>query len=83
MEKKSTAPTIAEQKQILEACVHKLDEVNVSILGMYPRISTKLPSSDYNNEELIAIELREDIYTLFIRLGNILVEVIRKEAGNE
>lgn len=83
MEKKSTAPTIAEQKQILEACVHKLDEVNVSILGMYPKLSTKLPKSDYSNEELIATELREDIYTLFIRLGNILVEVIRKEAGNE
>lgn len=83
MEKKSTAPTIAEQKQILEACVHKLDEVNDSILGMYPKLSTKIPKSDYNNEELIAIELREDIYTLFIRLGNILVEVIRKEAGNE
>lgn len=83
MKTSQTAPTIAEQKQILEACVHKLDEVNDSILGMYPKLSTKLPKSDYNNEELIAIELREDIYTLFIRLGNILVEVIRKEAGNE
>ena len=54
MEKKNTSPTVAEQKQILETCVHKLEEVNACILAMYPTLSTNLPLSDYTNEELIA-----------------------------
>ena len=62
MEKKTTAPTVAEQKQILETCVHKLEEVNACILAMYPTLSTNLPLSDYTNEELIAHELCEDIF---------------------
>ena len=60
MEKKNTSPTVAEQKQILETCVHKLEEVNACILAMYPTLSTNLPLSDYTNEELIAHELCED-----------------------
>lgn len=31
MEKKNTSPTVAEQKQILETCVHKLEEVNACV----------------------------------------------------
>lgn len=38
MEKKNTSPTVAEQKQILETCVHKLEEVNACILAMYPTL---------------------------------------------
>ena len=67
MEKKNTSPTVAEQKQILETCVHKLEEVNACILAMYPTLSTNLPLSDYTNEELIAHELCEDIFSDFIR----------------
>ena len=37
MEKKNTSPTVAEQKQILETCVHKLEEVNACILAIIPR----------------------------------------------
>ena len=83
MEKKNTAPTVAEQKQILETCVHKLEEVNACILAMYPTLSTNLPLSDYTNEELIAHELCEDIFSDFIRFGHILIEVVRKEVVYE
>ena len=38
MEKKNTSPTVAEQKQILETCVHKLEEVNACIMAMVKRI---------------------------------------------
>ena len=75
MEKKNTSPTVAEQKQILETCVHKLEEVNACILALYPTLSTNLPLSDYTNEELIAHELCEDIFSDFIRFGHILIEV--------
>ena len=83
MEKKNTSPTVAEQKQILETCVHKLEEVNACILAMYPTLSTNLPLSDYTNEELIAHELCEDIFSDFIRFGHILIEVVRKEVVYE
>ena len=82
-EKKNTSPTVAEQKQILETCVHKLEEVNACILAMYPTLSTNLPLSDYTNEELIAHELCEDIFSDFIRFGHILIEVVRKEVVYE
>ena len=83
MEKKNTSPTVAEQKQILETCVHKLEEVNACILAMYPTLSTNLPLSDYTNVELIAHELCEDIFSDFIRFGHILIEVVRKEVVYE
>ena len=83
MEKKNTSPTVAEQKQILETCVHKLEEVNACILAMYPTLSTNLHLSDYTNEELIAHELCEDIFSDFIRFGHILIEVVRKEVVYE
>lgn len=50
---------------------------------MYPTLSTNLPLSDYTNEELIAHELCEDIFSDFIRFGHILIEVVRKEVVYE
>ena len=62
---------------------YKLEEVNACILAMYPTLSTNLPLSDYTNEELIAHELCEDIFSDFIRFGHILIEVVRKEVVYE
>lgn len=82
-QKVNSASTVAEQKQILGTCIHKLEEINVSIMEMYPKLSTNLPLTDYNNEELIASELKYDMCSLFVRFGDIIVEVIRKETDNE
>lgn len=71
-------PTITEQKQILENCVHKLEEVDSCIQSMYPVLSTEYSLSDLSKEELMAHEFYDDLVSVFCSLGGMLLEVVRK-----
>lgn len=83
MEKKITTPSLAERKQALESCIHKIADVHRCIFNLYPSLTNRVHTPISEVEEELALELSESIYSSFPCLSRLFLEVMMQEGYDE
>ncbi len=83
MEKKLTAPTIAEQKAIIRDCLEKTAYIRQAMARLFPRITLN-GNSGYTPSENCAFNIHEN-YTISMSndLADIYGHLIGKEVSHE
>ena len=83
MEKKLTAPTIAEQKTIIRDCLEKTAYIRQTMARLFPRITLNR-NPGYATSECCALKIYED-YTVELsnELSDIYGHLIGKEVSHE
>lgn len=83
MEKKSTAPTIAEQKAIIRDCLEKTAYIRQTMVRLFPRVTlNKTPG--YDPSECCALRIYEDhTVGMSTDLADIYGHLIGKEVSHD
>lgn len=82
MSKNQSTASTAERKQTLEACIHKLKEIELTVKKLYPRVGTEIPSTSFSRHEQVASEYLDYSADASGRLAAMWEIETRKEVTN-